>query len=209
MKDFLVSLTPPLIMNAYNRMRYKADRSALFEGHSSLFLKHAGDAHSYLEYGSGQSTLWMDRNRSAISVTSVESDKAFARTISTKLRSETNVTLLTPNLGPTGNWGYPVNYSRRADFPTYYLDPWRIAADADLILIDGRFRIACFAATLLSASPGAKIIFDDFHRPHYAVARELLEPVEFTGRQGLFEVPRNVDKKSAERLLKEFAIVTN
>jgi hypothetical protein len=45
--------------------------------------------------------------------------------------------------------------------------PWRRGAvKPDLVLIDGRFRLACFLHPLLAAAPGTPILFDDYtNRP--------------------------------------------
>ena len=57
-------------------------------------------------------------------------------------------------------------------FHTYPMVPWDLARARglapDLVLVDGRFRAACFLASLLFARPGAVILFDDYvDRPFY------------------------------------------
>jgi len=63
----------------------------------------------------------------------------------------------------------------------------------DLVLIDGRFRAACFITTCLFTKQPVTIIFDDYvERPSYHVVEELAKPVEITGRMARFEIEPKV-----------------
>ena len=66
-----------------------------------------------------------------------------------------------------------------------------------MILIDGRFRIACFVTAYLRTTKPVIVLFDDYvDRPHYHVVERLLKPSEYVGRmarfdlQPLIELPR-------------------
>jgi len=75
----------------------------------------------------------------------------------------------------------------------------------DVVLIDGRFRVAVFAQALVRAAPGTRIIFDDFTvRDHYHVVKELLSPEQVSGLQALFIVPRKIDRTLASVMVNEF-----
>ena len=85
---------------------------------------------------------------------------------------------------------------------------WTFNLKADVILIDGRFRVASFLFSLINAKEGSIIIFDDYmNRPHYHVVEEVLEVYENFGRQAVFKVPKVFNKKLAEELLKKFIYV--
>ena len=85
---------------------------------------------------------------------------------------------------------------------------WNFKLKADVVLIDGRFRVASFLFSLMKAKEGSVIIFDDFmNRPHYHVVEEVLEVHENFGRQAVFKVPKVFNKKLAEELLKKFIYV--
>jgi hypothetical protein len=62
------------------------------------------------------------------------------------------------------------------------------AADtADLYLIDGRFRVACFLETLLHCRPDAVILFHDFApRPNYHIVREFAREVATAATLSVF-----------------------
>ena len=58
-----------------------------------------------------------------------------------------------------------------------------------MILIDGRFRIACFVTAYLRATKPIIVLFDDYlDRPHYHVIERLLAPTEFVGRMARFDL---------------------
>jgi len=87
--------------------------------------------------------------------------------------------------------------------------PWQHGSvKPDLVLIDGRFRVACFLHSLLAAEPGTPILFDDYsNRPHYHLVEESY-PIEQTeGRQALFRVPAELDREVIGRELEGFLMV--
>jgi protein O-GlcNAc transferase len=58
-----------------------------------------------------------------------------------------------------------------------------------VILIDGRFRIACFVTAYLRATQPMIVLFDDYlDRPHYHVVERLVKPSEFVGRMARFDL---------------------
>lgn len=76
------------------------------------------------------------------------------------------------------------------------------------MLVDGRFRVACFLASLLSATPGTLIIRDDYagRRGKYAIAESHAPLRAMLGRAALFEVPEQVDVSAAALDLARYAI---
>jgi hypothetical protein len=78
----------------------------------------------------------------------------------------------------------------------------------DLILIDGRFHIACFLASILLAKPGTIILFDDyFDRPNYHVVEKYIKPSAKAGRMAEFIL--NASFNHSEALLDLLAHATN
>ena len=96
--------------------------------------------------------------------------------------------------------------------PTYCINyisnVWTFNLKADVILIDGRFRVASFLFSLINAKEGSIIIFDDYtDRSHYHVVEEILEVYKKCGRQVVFKVPKVFNKHLAEELLQKFIYV--
>jgi hypothetical protein len=99
------------------------------------------------------------------------------------------------DLGELGDWGYPSTYHHR--FRNYVHSPLQHSpVKPDLVLIDGRFRVACFLHSLLTAEAGTPILFDDYtNRPYYHLVEEFC-PIEQTeGRQALFRLPEELDRE--------------
>lgn len=161
---------------------------ALLEGHlrrSKIFL----------EYGSGGSSVMATR-LNVDRIYSVDSDEAFLHAVQTKVAGNEDSRYLPiyVNIGPTGDWGHPTSRDEEHRWPDYVRQPWSHldAADdtPDLVLVDGRFRIASFLMSLKSAPAGCVILFDDYvDRPIYHVVERFLKPTRTAGRMAEFIVP--------------------
>jgi hypothetical protein len=100
------------------------------------------------------------------------------------------------NIGLTEFWGKPAftNYSaeRLRRWSRYPQLPWESIEAAgvvpDLILIDGRFRVACMLECLLRLKDqSATIYFDDyFDRESYTIVERFANMVDRTGRMAIF-----------------------
>ncbi len=122
---------------------------------------------------------------------------------------QAQTTLIHVDLGPVRNWGYPTSYEGRARFANYFDAPWEEEFDPDLVLIDGRFRVACFLTSLLRAKPGTLVLFDDYtERAYYHIVETCLAPDQRTERQAVFRVPQTgVDRDRVAALLERFTYV--
>ena len=79
---------------------------------------------------------------------------------------------------------------------------------ADVILIDGRFRVACFLYCLLKSKPGSVKICDDYtNRSYYHIVEEIIPFFDVYGRQAAFKVPKKFNNNEANKLLDKFIYV--
>jgi hypothetical protein len=107
------------------------------------------------------------------------------------------------DIGPIGDFGTPIDDpSFRSQWPRYYEIIWEApeARLADLYLIDGRFRVACFVKTLLHCGPDALIMIHDFaNRPQYHVVRKVAREVASFESLSVFlrKQDKNVEHLSA------------
>jgi len=112
------------------------------------------------------------------------------------------------DIGETGKWGFPKDETSRDRWPLYHSSMWgdpRLA-DADLYLIDGRFRLACFAQALLHCGDRAFIAFHDYaSRPHYHAAASIAREVVRVGDLSIFMRRTARDRKLAQRLIDDHA----
>jgi hypothetical protein len=95
------------------------------------------------------------------------------------------------DIGPTGEWGRPVDERQWRKFCGYPTHVWaqNFFRQPDVVLIDGRFRAACFLATCLRINKKTTILFDDYLERHsYHVIEQLALPVALHGRMAEFHV---------------------
>ena len=173
------------------------------------------EIHCFLEYGSGGST----RLAAAVGVphiVSVESDGAYAEAVRKAVaasNTKSQCKVIHADIGRTKEWGYPVGLDAINRWPNYSLVPWDFIRlnppSPDLILIDGRFRVSCFLASLLEARPGAEILFDDYRdrRARYGHVERFLSPTEHVDRAAIFVVPEKRPIRAIARALARFAII--
>jgi SAM-dependent methyltransferase len=136
------------------------------------FLAGRPDARVF-EYGAGASTAWLARR--AASVTSVEHDERFlpvARRIAAPY-AHASVRLVPPRRPPDGR--RPAVGSERAGFQGLdFADYVHAIDDAggpfDLVVVDGRARLAALRHAVPHLAPDGLIVFDDVERRRYAPA---------------------------------------
>jgi hypothetical protein len=215
-KRFVEACRTAKIVIAKRTRHFDVPTEPYFDAESTAyFRKRLETSRSYLEYGSGGSTILA--NRLVDTLVSVDSDAHFLADVRRKLAQDghrTMAKLIHVNIGLTQEWGKPVftrptrrRVRRWEDYPTA---PWRyfrsIAQQPDLILVDGRFRVACVLESLLSLSPlsDTQILLDDYaSRPHYRVV-EQFAAVEMAGRMAILRPRRLIDQIQARRLVKQF-----
>ncbi len=182
------------------------------EEEGALVTEEYTRAESILEYGSGGSTVLAARATHA-KVLSVESDRVWVDNLKAFLdgigTDPERVVLHWCDIGPTGKWGYPSDERNWRKYPAYAFCPWEeFDISPDLVLIDGRFRLACLAATLLHATKQTTVLFDDYkNRPVYHAAERLLTPVAFVGRMAKFVLePGPIEKAQFAEIVHWFFI---
>ncbi len=163
----------------------------------------------YMEYGSGGSTLLA--GRAGAHVISVESDRYYHRSVCKRVAAvaaDVDAHLIHADIGLTREWGRPVvtrPTARRVAAWTHYLEvPWehpgRADRTPDVVLVDGRFRVAAALTCLrhLVGCDSSEILFDDYvGRPHYHAVENFMPLVRTVGRMGVFRpVSTELDRLS-------------
>jgi hypothetical protein len=161
-----------------------------------MLTSYFGASVSYLEFGSGASTLLALRHGVGACV-SVETDRKWIE----KLREAAGVreaersgqlTFHHVDIGPVGDWGRPIDRRRIDHWPDYFLKVW--AKRPELVLIDGRFRVATALCAMIAHS--LIILMHDFDRPNYAVLHKFADVTQradslvmLTRKRGLSDGP--------------------
>ena len=159
-----------------------------------------------LEYGAGGSTV-LAAGMTGKTIVSVESDKAWVARLRDWFAEHppvSPVTLHHADIGPTRDWGYPKTLRQHMKWAGYPIGVWDEPGFVapDLVLIDGRFRLACFLTVLLRTTQPVTVLWDDYEdRPHYHRVEELVRPVAKAGRLARFEITPRALQPAMLRLL--------
>ena len=165
------------------------DRASL-----ELFCRLLSQAQTYVEYGSGGSTVLASKQ--GCKTITVESDGAFSRAVRRKVGPDVKV--IRAYIGPTIDWGVPFfngnkgAFIKRPLWSHYPKAPWRYVSTADLVLVDGIFRVAC---TLHSVMHGCQtILMDDYaDRPYYKEIERFADLSSISGRMAVFSPKKKID----------------
>ena len=161
----------------------------------TLLTERLSSCTCFLEYGAGGSTV-LAAEMGVPKIYSVESDRAFLSAVKDAVAGASPGAILCDqyvDIGPTVEWGNPRDTSKATKWPLYSSSIWseiiaKSEDEPDLVLIDGRFRVASFLATLIFAKPGTTILFDDYYdRANYHVVEKYLMPLSRAGRMAEFQ----------------------
>jgi hypothetical protein len=170
-------------------------------------IKRLEASQNFLEFGSGASTLMGLRNES-LSIVSIDSCQEYLDYLRDEIKilelPLEKVFFLFVDIGPTGLWGRPIDNSSRDKFPDYSRLPFEVLKSRnftpDLILIDGRFRVATFLNTVIHC-PNSTIVFDDYYdRPQYFEVESILKPSDKCGRIAIFQTPHMLDSNQLKSI---------
>lgn len=165
---------------------------------------------AYLEYGSGGSTI-LSLEKDVADIFSVECDVNWAEKVeqfvSEKKLGSPGFRMHKVYIGPVKSWARPKNRKFARHFGRYPNSVWsrHDFVHPDLVLIDGRFRVACFVACALNAQKPARILFDDYlDRPYYHIVEEIVRPTQLVGRMAVFDIKPNMLTKAESERFAEF-----
>jgi len=133
------------------------------------FLQDRDGKAKVFEYGSGASTIWLARR--AGEVHSVEHHAGFAELMTGKVADLPHVSLRhVPAVRVTS--GVPETPSRRhghkdLDFTAYVRSIDAVDGDFDLVVVDGRARVACLRRAVDRLAPDGMLVFDNCNRGRY------------------------------------------
>lgn len=163
------------------------------EAEAAALAEAYGAARVILEYGSGGSTLVAADNAGAL-VFSVESDADWVSMMRDWFDAnppKARLVLHHADIGTTKAWGMPRNMSGARRWPAYANSVWDLGnfTPPDMVLIDGRFRLACFLTVLIRSTAPVRVLWDDYaERPGYHECERLVKPARMIGRMAEFHL---------------------
>jgi hypothetical protein len=175
---------------------------------TALYVSFVRNSRDYVEFGAGGSTVIASRFVTN-SILSIDSAQGWLDQVGIACASSPTIPQLEfIDIGPTGDWGHPIDPSTKSRWPEYHSAIWRFpqSSNADLYLIDGRFRVACFAQIALRCKSTAIIGIHDFgSRAAYHCIREIGHEIATAGDLSFFlSIPK---KDTAETLLRSYSVV--
>lgn len=184
---------------------YSVPSSPLFGSEAAVdwFSEQLRKCRSYFEYGSGGSTCYAAAHNKRL--VTIDSDPYFLAAVKSAITTHNNYrpdrqTFIHRDVGPITWWGTPILNSspgkKRAEKFRQYSDPplHEFGGDLpDLILVDGRFRLASALKTMraLAYTTGWSLVVDDYsERPHYHALEQFAHLSNRVGRLAIFDSVR-------------------
>ena len=158
--------------------------------------KYLSNAESYFEYGSGGSTFEALKHRNLQKVYSVENSVSWLYGYMYRFKFildnivEKRLDMIYVDTGDTGDWGYPLN--RNINY-TNYPEALLLKEEyknADVFLVDGRYRVACLLQILNYAKDDAIVMLHDRQRVHYHEVYKYFDVIEYSGALAVFKIKK-------------------
>ncbi len=167
----------------------------------ALFDKVIKNSKVYLEFGMGGSTF-RALQKSRAQIYSVDSNPEWIKKMQEyyliRRMERKRLLLFYADIGPTKDWGAPIDNNARELFPGYsaLIFNGPIKGTIDTVFIDGRFRIACTLKTILECYPHHPpiiMIHDFWNREPYHVLLHYLTEQSRAGTLGVFTIKKDIN----------------
>ncbi|URW84088.1 hypothetical protein NBV64_07030 [Alcaligenes sp. DN25] len=182
------------------------DTPAMTSAEIEFFESCLDQAQHYYEFGSGGSTKLAASM--GLLVHGVESDRRWLEQLHAEVGEACKVNHV--DIGPTKEWGYPVDLRAADQFPNYSRSIHTQDLPFDLILVDGRFRVACTLESieyvLEKGDPASARIFihDFWNREFYKPVLEFLNAEKTVETAGLFKIKANINRAQLQAVKTAF-----
>ena len=126
LRKTLRSILPPIVVQSVRQVLSWKDNlnGRLFDGDDLEFKAILRNCQTYMEYGCGASTLWVNQN-SDCRIYSTDTSKEWIERVKGQCAKPELVSLHHANLGKVGAWGRPETYDFADSFPDYTDCYWR------------------------------------------------------------------------------------
>jgi hypothetical protein len=176
-----------------------------------MFYKYLDKSKIYFEYGSGGSTYQASIRNNIIKIYSVESDMKWYNILKDKIKSDKFTYFYNEMDARPNTWGNPGPNStntQRINYSNYLRSLEKESQNIDLILIDGRFRVACCLKCFDIINSDCLIAFDDFmNRPYYHVVLNYYDIIEKTSDNRMVILQKKKSVSIPEELIKKYELI--
>jgi hypothetical protein len=186
---------------------------ALSENDMKMFYRYLDKSTVYFEYGSGGSTYQANLRPNIKKIYTVESDKIWINQLKSCIKDNSKITYIYNEMGTMPKtWGYPGKLCLESDIIKYSDHMRNLSINErskiDLIMIDGRFRVACCLKCFNIINNSCYIIFDDFlSRPNYDIVLNYYDIIEKTEDKRMVVLCKKNNVSIPEDLIKKYELI--
>lgn len=177
-----------------------------------MFYKYLDNANFYFEYGSGGSTYQASIRNNIKYIYSVESDITWQRRLKNAIKKDNIVYIFSYMNTKPNTWGNPgknASYIQKKN----YSDHIRTLnneqqKNIDLVLIDGRFRVACCLKCFNAINDDCLIAFDDFlNRKNYHIVLNYFDIIDKTIDERMVILRKKKNVSVPENIIKKYELI--
>jgi hypothetical protein len=178
----------------------------------NIFYKYLDNKNVYFEYGSGGSTYQASIRENIKTIYSVESDLSWQKKLKQEITSS-NIHYIYNEMDTERNtWGHPGKNATNIQKINYSNHMRNLSKEEqgniDLVLIDGRFRVACCLKCYDIIKEDCLIIFDDFlDRPHYHIVLKFFDIIEKTQDNRLVILKKKKNMNIPTELIEKYELI--
>lgn len=172
-----------------------------------LFEKYIDQCTNYFEFGSGGSTYYASTRDNVKSVTSIESDIQWAELLIHNVNDDKlNMIHIDMDTKPR-SFGYPgpnATFEQRKSYSDQIINT---DVKPDMVLIDGRFRVACCLKCFDAVDDDCIIIFDDFlNRKEYHTVLDYYDIIDKSDENIMVVLKKKNVSPPKPEIIKEYEL---
>ena len=178
-----------------------------------MFYRYLDKSTIYFEYGSGGSTYQANLRKNIQKIYSVESDKSWINQLKSCIKDDSKIKYIYNEMGTKPRtWGYPSKSCDKSNLINYSEHIRNLSVEErskiDLVMIDGRFRVACCLKCFEVINDGCYIMFDDFlNRKKYHVVLNYYDIIEKTEDKRMVILRKNKNISIPDYLIKKYELI--
>ena len=185
----------------------------LSENDKKIFYKYLDKGTVYFEYGSGGSTYQASIRKNIKTIYSVESDISWQKNLK-QIITHPNINYLYNEMDTKGNWGNPGKNATNIQKINYSNHITKLSKEEqdsiDIVLIDGRFRVACCLKCYDAIKDDCFIAFDDFlNRPGYHIVLKYFNIIEKTQDKKMVILKKKKNVNIPKELIEKYELIQN
>lgn len=177
-----------------------------------VFKKYLKNATTYFEFGSGGSTHLASSYPNIKKIYTVESDSQWLDRVKNNIKSN-NIQYFYADLNTKPNsWGNPGPHCSDSQKRAYSECILQLKEpeqkNIDLVMIDGRFRVACCLKSLKAISKDCVVCFDDFlNREKYHVVLKYFDVIEKTSSNRMVFLKKKDNVQIDEQVIRKYELI--